>query len=210
MGLLSGAAMTLARIGEPARIKAGHNAALAVALLVLLWSCGCAGEKPTDTQGTKGGSAMTIELTTNAFREGETVPKLYTGDGKDHSPPLKWADPPAGTKSLALIADDPDAPRGTWVHWVLFNLPAETRELKENVPTEKTLSNGAKQGTNDFRKIGYGGPAPPPGKPHRYFFKLYALDASLDLPPGATKEQVLAAMKGHILAEGQLMGKYGR
>jgi Raf kinase inhibitor-like YbhB/YbcL family protein len=153
---------------------------------------------------------MPIELTSTAFREGETIPKPHTGDGKDQSPPLKWADLPAGTKSIALIADDPDAPRETWVHWVLFNLPAETRELKEGVPTDKTLPNGAKQGTNDFKKIGYGGPAPPPGKPHRYFFKLYALDAPLDLPPGATKDQVLAAMKGHLLAQGQLMGKYGR
>jgi Raf kinase inhibitor-like YbhB/YbcL family protein len=153
---------------------------------------------------------MTIELTSTAFREGETIPKPYTGDGKDQSPPLRLGDPPAGTKSYVLIADDPDAPRGTWVHWVLFNLPAETRELKEGVPAEKTLPSGAKQGTNDFKKIGYGGPSPPPGKPHRYFFKLYALDTFLDLEPGATKEQVLGAAKGHVLAEGQLMGKYGR
>jgi Raf kinase inhibitor-like YbhB/YbcL family protein len=151
-----------------------------------------------------------MQLTSTAFGEGDTIPKQCTGDGKDVSPPLKWADVPPSTKSVALICDDPDAPRGTWVHWVLFNLPATARELPEGVPPEKTLESGARQGTNDFRKIGYGGPAPPPGKPHRYFFKLYALDRTLDLKEGATKEQVVQAMKGHVLAEGQLMGKYSR
>jgi Raf kinase inhibitor-like YbhB/YbcL family protein len=212
MDLLLGAAMTLASTEQaaPTRNPTGHPVARAVVLFAVLGLCACAGERPTDAQPKNGASAMTIELTSSAFREGEIIPKPYTGDGKDQSPPLRWADPPAGTKSFALIADDPDAPRGTWVHWVLFNLPAETRELKEGVPTEKTLSNGAKQGTNDFKKIGYGGPAPPPGKPHRYFFKLYALDTALDLAPGATKDQVVAAMEGHVKGEGQLMGKYGR
>jgi Raf kinase inhibitor-like YbhB/YbcL family protein len=152
---------------------------------------------------------MSIELTSAAFQPGATIPKQYTGDGADHSPPLRWSEPPAGTKSLALICDDPDAPRGTWVHWVLFNLPGQTRELAEGVPMTETLGNGAEQGKNDFGKIGYGGPAPPKGKPHRYFFKLYALDGSVDLPAGATKAQLVEAMKGHILAEGQLMGHYG-
>lgn len=153
---------------------------------------------------------MPIELTSPAFQPGATIPKPYTGDGADRSPPLHWSEPPQGTKSLALICDDPDAPRGTWVHWVLFNLPAQTRELEEGVPTKQTLDSGAKQGKNDFDQIGYGGPAPPKGKPHRYFFKLYVLDTALDLPPGATKAQLVEAMKGHILAEGQLMGNYGR
>jgi Raf kinase inhibitor-like YbhB/YbcL family protein len=153
---------------------------------------------------------MKIELTSTAFGEGANIPKPYTGDGKDESPPLRWPDPPQGTKSFALICDDPDAPRGTWVHWVLFNLPADQRELEEAVPRQETLASGARQGKNDFGKIGYGGPAPPPGKPHRYFFKLYAVDAMLDLAAGATKAQLLEALKGHILAEGQLMGQYGR
>jgi Raf kinase inhibitor-like YbhB/YbcL family protein len=153
---------------------------------------------------------MSIELTSTAFQSGATIPKQYTGDGADRSPPLLWSEPPAGTKSLALICDDPDAPRGTWVHWVLFDLPAKTRELEEGVPTTETLGNGAKQGTTDFGNVGYGGPAPPKGKPHRYFFKLYALDVAVDLPPGATKARLLEAMKGHILAEGRLVGKYGR
>jgi Raf kinase inhibitor-like YbhB/YbcL family protein len=151
-----------------------------------------------------------IELTSTAFREGAAVPKAYTGDSKDASPPLEWGTPPEGTRSFALVADDPDAPRGTWVHWVLYNLPADTRRLDEGIPAQKTLANGAKQGTNDFGKIGYGGPAPPRGKPHRYFFKLYALDTLLDLQSGTSKDQLLAAMKGHILAEGQLMGTYSR
>jgi Raf kinase inhibitor-like YbhB/YbcL family protein len=153
---------------------------------------------------------MKITLTSPAFREGDTIPKQYTGDGKDASPPLQWDGGPEGTKSLALICDDPDAPRGTWVHWVLFNLPGDVRELAEGMPAEKVLTNGARQGKNDFGKIDYGGPAPPRGKPHRYFFKLYALDTLLDLQPGATKDQVVKAMEGHILTEGQLMGRYGR
>ncbi|MGE5195098.1 MAG: YbhB/YbcL family Raf kinase inhibitor-like protein [Deltaproteobacteria bacterium] len=153
---------------------------------------------------------MSIELTSPAFQSGATIPKQYTADGEDKSPPLHWSEPPKTTKSLALICDDPDAPVGTWVHWVLFNVPAETRELEEAVPTAETLGNGAKQGKNDFSGIGYGGPAPPRGKPHRYFFKLYALDRTIDLSPGATSAQRVKAMKGHILAEGQLVGKYGR
>jgi Raf kinase inhibitor-like YbhB/YbcL family protein len=152
-----------------------------------------------------------LELTSTAFTEGGTIPTQYTGDGKDVSPPLRWSGAPAGTRSFALICDDPDAPRKTWVHWVLFNLPADMNELPEAVPAERTLARGARQGTNDFGKIGYGGPAPPRGHgAHRYFFKLYALDTTLDLQPGATKADVEAAMKGHVLAEGQLMGKYER
>jgi Raf kinase inhibitor-like YbhB/YbcL family protein len=153
---------------------------------------------------------MSIELTSTAFPPGATIPKPYTGDGADRSPPLRWSEPPPGTTSLALICDDPDAPRGTWVHWVLFNLPAQSRELEEGVPRKDLLDNGAKQGKNDFGKVGYGGPAPPRGKPHRYFFKLYALDVVVDLPAGATKAQLEDAMKGHVLAEGQLMGTYQR
>ena len=153
---------------------------------------------------------MSIEVTSTGFQPGKTIPKQHTGDGADKSPPLRWSEPPKETQSLALICDDPDAPRATWVHWVLFNLPAQTRELEESVPTTATLGTGAKQGKNDFGNIGYGGPAPPKGKPHRYFFKLYALDVVLDLQPGATKAQLDDAMKGHILAEGQLMGNYQR
>ena len=153
---------------------------------------------------------MQINLSSTAFQEGETIPKQYTGDGKDVSPPLTWADPPDGTKSFVLICDDPDAPRGTWTHWVLYNLPADQRKLDEGAPADESLPNGAKQGKNDFGKLGYGGPAPPRGKPHRYFFRLYALDTTLDLPAGATRDKVVAAAKGHVLVDGQLMGHYGR
>lgn len=153
---------------------------------------------------------MSIDLTSTAFQPGATIPKQHTGDGADRSPPLRWSEPPSGTKSFALICDDPDAPRGTWVHWVLFNLPSQLCELEEGVPTTEVLAHGAKQGKNDFGKFGYGGPAPPKGKPHRYFFKLYALDIALDLLVGTTKAQLEKAMKGHILAEGQLVGIYGR
>jgi len=151
-----------------------------------------------------------MQLTSPAFSEGSMIPKPHTGDGKDTTPELSWSGAPAGTKSFALICDDPDAPRGTWVHWVLFNLPSDVAKFAAGVPPENKLANGARQGTNDFRKIGYGGPAPPPGKPHRYFFKLYALDAKLNLNPGSTKKDVERAMQGHILARGETMGRYAR
>lgn len=152
-----------------------------------------------------------MELTSTAFPEGGPIPKANTGDGKDISPPLRWSGAPANTQSFALICDDPDAPRKEpWVHWVVFNLSADTQELPEGAPASEGLSKEAKQGKNDFNKIGYGGPAPPPGKPHRYYFKLYALDTMLDLKEGVTKQQLEQAMKGHILASGQLMGKYVR
>jgi Raf kinase inhibitor-like YbhB/YbcL family protein len=179
-------------------------------VLMMAVPCLALGCKPSSNETTKGDSPMSIELTSTAFQKGETIPKQYTGDGVDQSPPLRWSEPPSGTKSLALICDDPDAPRGTWVHWVLFNLPPQTRELEENVPTTATLPSGAKQGKNDFGNIGYGGPAPPKGKAHRYFFKLYALAVAVELPTGANKAQLEDAMKGHFLDEGQLMGTYKR
>ncbi|UCD71713.1 MAG: YbhB/YbcL family Raf kinase inhibitor-like protein [Syntrophobacterales bacterium] len=158
---------------------------------------------------TEGGKKMEIKITSTAFEEGGMIPKQYTCDGPDISPPLAWGDVPEETKSLALICDDPDAPMGTWVHWVLFNIPADTRELPENVPLQKRLANGAIHGMNDFRKIGYGGPCPPGGT-HRYSFKLYALGTEINLEAGITKSELLEAMEGHILAQGQLMGRYRR
>jgi len=153
---------------------------------------------------------MAIALTSLAFKEGDLIPKKHTCEGPDLSPQLRWTNAPKGTKSLALIADDPDAPVGTWVHWVIFNLPGETTELPEGVPAQETLPNGARQGLNDFKRVGYGGPCPPPGKPHRYYFKLYAVDVTLDLRSRATKAQVLESIRGHILGEAQLMGRFGR
>jgi Raf kinase inhibitor-like YbhB/YbcL family protein len=153
---------------------------------------------------------MPFELRSSAFRQNQAIPKKYTCDGSDVSVPLNWNDPVHETKSFALIADDPDAPRGTWVHWVLYDVPADTRELAEGIPAKETLDDGAKQGKNDFGKIGYGGPCPPPGPVHHYHFKLYALDKMVGLRPGATKQQLLDAMKGHILAQAELIGTYKR
>ena len=152
---------------------------------------------------------MEIKLTSTAFEEGEMIPEKHTCDGADISPPLVWSSIPENTKSIALICDDPDAPMGTWVHWILFNIPAYVNELPENITPERELKTGGVQGMNDFRKIGYGGPCPPAGT-HRYYFKIYALDTALNLNAGATKAQLLEAMQGHILSEGQLMGKYSR
>ena len=150
-----------------------------------------------------------MKLTSSAFTEGNMIPRKYTCDGGDASPPLTWRDAPAGAKSLALICDDPDAPAGTWVHWVLFDLPPILTGLQEAVPPDKAPKIGGTHGTNSWRKIGYGGPCPPSGA-HRYFFKLYALDAQLSLGNNATAKEVQAAMKGHVVAEAQLMGRYKR
>jgi hypothetical protein len=153
---------------------------------------------------------MAFDLTCPAFRDGELIPKTYTCEGSDVSPALHWGVPPAGTRSYVLIADDPDAPAGTWVHWVIYNLPLDLRGLSEGVPAKERLPNGSLQGLNDFKRIGYGGPCPPPGKPHRYFFKLYALDLVLDLKPRASKAHVMQACEGHVLAETHLMGRFAR
>lgn len=153
---------------------------------------------------------MTFQITSSAFANGGTIAKNYTCDGPDLSPPLAWTGAPAGAQSFALIADDPDAPAGTWVHWILYNLPRTAKELSEGVKKEEQSPDGTQQGRNDFHKIGYNGPCPPPGKPHRYFFNLYALGGKLSLKPGATKAEVESAMKGHVLAQAELVGKYGR
>jgi len=154
---------------------------------------------------------MAFTLASAAFREGAAIPAKYTCDGVDVSPALTWSGAPAGTRSFALIADDPDAPAGTWVHWVLYNLPADVSELPENIAKVESLDlGGARQGRNDFRRPGYGGPCPPPGPAHRYLFKLYAVDSRLQLKAGAQKKDVEAAMEGHLLGTAQLMGTYAR
>jgi len=153
---------------------------------------------------------VSFQISSTAFSNGETIPKKFTCDGPDVSPLLSWKEVPAATQSFALIMYDPDVPAGTWVHWVLYNLAANTRELPEGMEKQEQLATGALQGRNDFRKIGYGGPCPPPGAPHRYYFKLYALDAKLNLKAGATKPDLEHAMKGHILDETELMGRYSR
>jgi len=157
----------------------------------------------------QGGGIMEIKITSTAFKDGEFIPKKYTCDGDNVSPPLEWSEVHKATLSIALICDDPDAPMGTWVHWVIFNISASVHKLNENIPLNKVLEDGAVQGNNDFRKIGYGGPCPPGGA-HRYFFKIYALDKRIELTSGATKTELIKEMEGHILAEGKLMGKYSR
>jgi Raf kinase inhibitor-like YbhB/YbcL family protein len=150
-----------------------------------------------------------LTITSPAFAHQAAIPIRYTCDGEDLSPPLEWSDPPPGTESLALVADDPDAPRGTWVHWVIYNIPAQARGLPEALPADLELADGSVQGRNSWPKTGYGGPCPPSGT-HRYYFKLYALDTMLDLESGESKKSLLQAMKGHILAEAQLLGTYAR
>ncbi len=179
------------------------QAAAGVAFAALI--CACA------RGATERREPMKITLTSPSFKEGQPIPRNFTCQGTNLSPALAWDGVPDGTRSIALIMDDPDAPRGIWVHWALWNLPLEARSLPEAVPTKAALDGGAKQGQNDFRQVGYGGPCPPPGKPHRYYFKLYALDAQLSLKEGvAQKADLVAAMEGHILAEGQLMGTFAR
>jgi Raf kinase inhibitor-like YbhB/YbcL family protein len=150
--------------------------------------------------------SMTLTLSSNAFAPGQSIPAKYACDGRDISPDLAWTDAPANTKSFALIVDDPDAPMGTWVHWVVFNIPAATMGLPESAGV--SLPAGALQGKNSSGNARYMGPCPPSGT-HRYFFKLYALDTTLTLSAGANKADLLKAMDGHILAQGELMGTYG-
>ena len=153
---------------------------------------------------------MALSLSSTAFKEGDQIPVKYTCDGQDISPPLVWGEPPPGTQAFVLIVEDLDAPGGVFTHWVLFNLPADSRQLPEGISAQQQLENGALQGKNDFGEIGYGSPCPPPGPAHRYRFTLYALDKPLDLKPGASKKQVLDAMKENILAQGELTGTYRR
>jgi hypothetical protein len=150
-----------------------------------------------------------MEIKSSAFKHGESIPSKYTCDNLDVSPPLEWLKVPAGTKSFALICDDPDAPAGTWVHWIVYNIPADMRDFSENVPKTEVIQNGARQGKNDFGRIGYGGPCPPGGT-HRYYFKIYALDSEIDSKPGLTKQALVKLMEPYVLEEGQLMGRYKR
>jgi len=174
----------------------------ALALLAAAASCSAASNPAAQPAAV--GSA--IPLASPAFGEGQTIPQEHTCAGADLSPALSWEQVPAGTKSLALTCTDADA--GGFVHWLLYGLPPATRELPAGLPTTETLPNGARQGTNDFGRLGYGGPCPPPGKAHHYVFKLYALDTELTLPPKARVADLTRAMAGHILGEGQLTGQY--
>lgn len=193
--------------------------ALACVGLAALAGCEKEGDKPQKTTASEGTSvpedtAMTITISSTAFSHNEPIPRRHTGEGEDVSPALAWSGIPEGTMELALIMDDPDAPRPEpWVHWVIFKLPPTLTGLPEGVATTPTLSEpgGALQGQNSWPTVGYRGPMPPPGHGlHHYHFKLYALDTALDVQPGLDKKQLLAQMKGHILAEGELIGTYKR
>jgi Raf kinase inhibitor-like YbhB/YbcL family protein len=198
---------------RPASARAVSLVAIA-GLIGLLSTPGC---WRTDALPAEDPRRLTIRLRSSAFADGEMIPKTFTCDGADRSPPLEWSGVPASARSLALLCDDPDAPMGTWSHWVVFNLSPEIRALKEGITAAETISvvvgseqaRTARQGHNDFDKIGYGGPCPPSGT-HRYFFRLYVLDVGLKLGSTARRADVLKAIQGHILAEGRLMGKYQR
>jgi Raf kinase inhibitor-like YbhB/YbcL family protein len=153
---------------------------------------------------------MIFTIRSHAFEEGGAIPTAYTCDGADRSPPLSWSGAPAGTRALALIVHDPDAPAGDWVHWLLYDVPAERHELPEAVPAQPTIAGTGTQGLNDFRRIGWGGPCPPRGAAHRYRFRLLALDTTLGLPPRLTRDALLEAAHGHVLAEASTMGSYAR
>ena len=157
----------------------------------------------------EGSMKVELKVESQAFKNGGMIPTKYTCDGEDVSPPISWSNGPECTKSYALIADDPDAPMGTWVHWVIYNIPPDITRLDENVPKVEELPNGAVQGVNDFRRYGYGGPCPPGGT-HRYYFKVYALDTELKDGPGLTKKKLLKRIEGHIIGYGELMGRYSR
>jgi Raf kinase inhibitor-like YbhB/YbcL family protein len=162
-------------------------------------------EQTTKQEGRK----TEMKISSSSFKEGEMIPSKYTCDGDNISPHLTWISYPENTISFAIISDDPDAPAGDWVHWVVYNIPTSVNELKENFPKDKTFENGTKQGTTDFGRTGYDGPCPPNGT-HRYYFKLYALDIPINKDAGMTKQELLKAMEGHIVAEVQLIGKYKR
>ncbi len=188
------------------RSRLGFLAAV-LSLLPVVGLLSCRGE---DGKASKSSARSKIALTSPAFSAGSSIPEKYTCRGPNVSPPLRWGQAPQGTKSLALIVEDPDAPGGTFVHWVIYNLPASISELSENIPSSEKLSNGATQGINSFHRVGYGGPCPPPGKAHRYIFKIYALDAPPSLESGLTEAELLDVINDHILAEGQLMGTFQR
>lgn len=196
--------MKVDRLREQYNIHRGP-VLLIIFYLVVMLLIGCKSREQLPKEG-----EMTLSISSTAFHEGDSIPGKYTCQGQDISPHLTWGEPPEGTQSFALIMDDPDAPGGMFTHWVLFNIQSDARELPEAVPTQAELPSGAMQGKNDFGRIGYGGPCPPPGRPHRYQFTIYALDQTLNLNAGVSKKQLISTMQGHVLAQGQLTGTYQR
>lgn len=195
------------RIRHISHINVSRQVALFITLFSVIWAMVACDQRallPAEE------GEVTLSLYSTAFKEGDKIPVKYTCDGQDISPPLEWSEPPQQTRAFALIVDDPDAPVGVFTHWVIFNIASDSCKLTEAIPTQAQLPSGALQGKNDFGRIGYGGPCPPTGRPHRYQFTLYALDQSLDLKAGISKKQLLSAMQGHILAQGRLTGTYQR
>jgi Raf kinase inhibitor-like YbhB/YbcL family protein len=163
-----------------------------------------------NNQKARASGVATIQVASSAFKDGQPIPKEFTGDGKDVSPPLSWNSVPAKTASLAVICVDPDAPTGDWYHWILFNIPSGTRKLDQSVSKLPALKDGSQHGTNDFHKIGYNGPAPPPGALHHYRFTVFALDNTLKLGSKTTGSEFLKAVKGHVLGQGHTVATYKR
>lgn len=210
---------TGSRSGRPRRPRmALRHALVSSALTVASLAAACGGGERDSPPGEGDDEPrirtreveMSLQVTSDAFSQGSEIPTRHTCDGADVSPLLRISGAPEETESLAVVADDPDAPGTTWVHWVIYDIPPDATELPEDIPAEGQVVDGARQGQNDFGNLGYGGPCPPPGGAHRYFFKVYALDARLGLPAGATKEELLEAMEGHVAAEGELVGTYRR
>jgi Raf kinase inhibitor-like YbhB/YbcL family protein len=202
------------RCGNPtARTHFVRGLGFLAILISLVWRMSATGSNPilsVSALAPQEGKAMSLSISSPSFSSGGDIPKKFTCDGADISPQLAWTEPPQGTKSFALLVDDPDAPVGNWNHWTLWNLPASASGLAEGISKEASLPDGSQQGKNDFRKTGYNGPCPPPGKPHRYYFKLFALDTKLDLKSGSSKRELESTMKGHVLAQAEWMGRYGR
>lgn len=197
------------------RVTAARQVVVLTAVLgVALGAAACGGATdgtPTAAfEDSVEGEGMALEVSSLVFEDQSPIPVDYTCDGDNVSPPIAWSGAPSDVRSFALICDDPDAPMGTWVHWVVYDIPSDETELPEAVPDLRELPSGAHHGRNDFKNLGYGGPCPPAGNPHRYFFKLYALDKMLQLEPGATKQEVREAMEGHVLDQAELVGTYQR
>ncbi len=191
----------------PLRLRISPASGIACILFAVIncTSNGLAAQPASDRQ-----AAGSLTVTSPSFRQGDRIPKRFTADGGDLAPALNWSKPPGKTKSLALIMDDPDAPAGTWTHWVIYNLPPDSQQLKEGTARQATLPDGSRQGRNSWGRTGYSGPAPPPGQAHRYFFRLYAADSKIDLKQGVSREDLLLALKGHVIAEGELAATYSR
>lgn len=176
--------------------------------VLFLFTVSC--QRPASSDATQGGVPMSLVLHSSSFANGSAIPRQYTCDGANLSPALTWTGAPGATQSLALVMEDPDAPHGTWTHWLVWNIPPRATVMPEGEPPAEMLDNGARQGSNDFHRIGYGGPCPPAGRPHRYVFRLLALNIRLDLKAGARRTELDQAMRGHILVQSEWMGTYAR